>query len=315
MRKLRKIVYTIKTPELLLLDLDSTLLDTYGNQEGSAFNFHYGNKGYHPLVCFDGMTGDLIKIELRNGSDYSCTNVTNFLQPILDEFLNDYPTIPLFLRGDSGFATPKLYQQCESNGTSYAIRLKINNTLRSLATSIEEELTHMTKDNQIDYAVCYGEFMYQASSWDYPRRVVCKIEKPTNQMVHMFTFIVTNMDASPEKVIKFYCKRGTMENFIKEGKNGFDFHAVSSANKIVNANRLQVHALAYNIFNFFKRLVLPAKMRKLQIDTIRLKLIKIAVKVIRSARSIVFKLCSSCPYQQEYYETLHNIGRLMPKLE
>ena len=95
---------------------DSTLLDTYGHQEGEGFNFHYQNHGYHPLVCYDGITGDLLKIELRNGTDYSCTSVVDFLQPLLDEFLTEYPDVPLLLRGDSGFATPLLYKQCETNG-------------------------------------------------------------------------------------------------------------------------------------------------------------------------------------------------------
>ena len=163
---LRKRIYSIQMPQAVILDLDSTLLAAYGKQEGRAFNFHYRSNGYHPLVCYDGITGDLIKIYLRDGAAYSCTGVTNFLQPILDEYLNDYPTIHLLLRGDSGFATPDLYKQCEENGTSYVIRL--------------------------------------------------------------------------------------MENFIKESKSGFDFSAVSSHNRIVNANRVQVHALAYNIFNWFR---------------------------------------------------------------
>lgn len=77
-----------------------------------------------------------------------------------------------------------------------------------------------------------------------------------------------------------------MENYIKESKNGFDFAAVSSSSKIVNANRLQIHALAYNIFNWCKRLTLSASMRKQQIDTIRLKLLKIIIKVVYSARHI-----------------------------
>ena len=315
MRKLRKVVYAIKRPQLILLDLDSTLLDTYGHQEGEGFNFHYQNHGYHPLVCYDGVTGDLLKIELRNGTDYSCTGVVDFLQPLLDEFLTEYPDVPLLLRGDSGFATPVLYKQCETNGTSYAIRLKENKNLRALASDIEDHLYEMTQQDKVSYAAAYGEFMYQAGSWDYPRRVVCKVEKPTDQMVHLFTFSVTIMDSSPEDVIRFYCKRGTMENFIKESKNGFDFAAVSSSSKIVNANRLQVHALAYNIFNWFKRLALSAKMRKQQINTIRLKLLKIAAKVVHSARYTVFKLCSSCPYKDEFYETLENIRNLQPRLE
>lgn len=315
MRTFRRIIYSIKKPQLLLLDLDSTLLNTYGHQEGEGFNYHYQAHGYHPLVCFDGMTGDLLRIQLRDGTDYTSTGVVDFLQPLLDEFGQDYPDIPLLLRGDSGFTKPELYKQCETNGTSYVIRLKDNKVLRALAQEIDERLTEKTKDDLASYSVEYGEFMYQAGSWDYPRRVVCKVEKPASQFIHMFTFIVTNMDSSPEKLVKLYCKRGIMENFIKESKNGFDFNAVSSSSRIVNANRLQVHALAYNIFNWFKRLVLPASMQKQQIDTIRLKLLKIATRAVHSARYLILKLCNSCPYKKEFYETLDNIHRLQPKLE
>lgn len=314
-RILRKKIYSIQMPEAVILDLDSTLLEAYGKQEGRAFNFHYQSNGYHPLVCYDGITGDLIKIQLRDGTQYSCTGVVDFLQPVLDEYLNDYPTISLLLRGDSGFATPELYKQCEENGTGYVIRLKENKTLRSKATDLVDKLDEITQKNKVDYAVVYGEFMYQAGSWPYERRVVCKVEKPENQMVYLYTFIVTNMDSSPEYLIKFYCKRGLMENFIKESKSGFDFASVSSHTRIVNAGRLQVHALAYNIFNWFRRLALSAKMRKQRIDTIRLKLLKIAAKVIHSARYITFKLCSSCPYQNEFYETLSNISMLQPQVE
>ncbi len=161
-------------------------------------------------------------------------------------------------------------------------------------------------------AVVYGEIAYQAGSWDYPRRVVCNIEKPFGQMIHMYTFVVTNMDSSPEELIHFYCKRGQMENFIKECKTGFDMDYVSSSSQIVNANRVLIHALAYNLFNLFRRLVLPAKLRKDRIDTVRLKLMKIAARIVRSARYVVFKLCSSCPFQLEFYETLKNIRQIMP---
>ena len=137
------------------------------------------------------------------------------------------------------------------------------------------------------------------------------------QMIYMIIAGYFEDDASDEltNLIKFYCKRGLMENFIKESKSGFDFDSVSSHTRIVNANRLQVHALAYNIFNWFRRLVLSAKMRKQRIDTVRLKLLKIAAKVVHSARYITFKLCSSCPYKNEFYETLSNIGKLNIQLE
>ena len=85
--------------------------------------------------------------------------------------------------------------------------------------------------------------------------------------------------------------------------------------RIVNANRLQIHALAYNIFNWFRRLVLSANMRKQRIDTVLLKLLKIAAKIIRSARYMTFKLRSSCPNKDEFYKTLFNISKLCIQLE
>ena len=308
--KMREIIYTIQSPEQMVFDLDSTLLNTYGEQEGEAFNYHYQAHGYHPLLCYDGITGDLLKVELRDGTHYCSKEADEFMIPLLQEYRSKYPSLPLYLRGDSGFATPELYEACEENDCKYAIRLKQNKTLISLASDKANELQEATKFNTTDYAVTYGEFDYQAGSWTHPRRVVFKIEKPANQFVFMYTFVVTTMESKPYQVIRFYCARGKMENFIKECKDGFDFSSVSSRSKVVNANRLRMHALAYNLFNWFRRLVLAVSMRKQRIDTVRLKLLKVAAKVVRSARYITFKLCSSCPYKEEFYETLHNIQRL-----
>ena len=107
------------------------------------------------------------------------------------------------------------------------IRLKENGLLREKASYLVDELNEITRNNKVDYAVVYGEFLYKAKSWPYERRVVCKVEKPENQIVYMYTFVVTNMDSAPEYLIKFYCKRGLMENFIKESKSGFDFASVA----------------------------------------------------------------------------------------
>ncbi len=313
--KMREIVYSIKHPEQMLFDLDSTLLNTYGKQEGEGFNFHYQAHGYHPLLCYDGLTGDLLKAELREGTKYCSKDADRFMIPLMQEYRRKYPAMPLYLRGDSGFASPSLYEACEENDCKYAIRLKVNPTLMKYAEDEDEALYRATRDNMIDYAVEYGEFEYQAGSWDHERRVVFKVEKPYNQMTHLFTFVVTTMELEPYQVIQFYCGRGKMENFIKEGKSGFDFSSVSSHSMVVNANRLLIHVLAYNLFNWFRRLALAANMRKLRVDTIRLKLIKIAAKAVRTARYIVFKLCSSCPYKQEFSETLLNIQQLRPQLE
>lgn len=313
--KLRKVVYSINKPEFILLDLDSTLLNAYGKQEGEAFNYHYQAHGYHPLLCYDGLTGDLLKAELREGEKYCSNGAGEFMRPLLEEFKTNYSDLPLFFRGDSGFASPDLYEVLEEFDCKYVIRLKDNKKLRELAAAEDESLYRATQFDQIKYAVEYGEFMYQAGSWSHPRRVVFKIEKPYGQMVHMFTFIVTTTELEPYQAIQLYCGRGKMENFIKEGKNGFDFSSVSSSTKVVNANRLQVHALTYNLFNWFRRLALAASMRRQQVDTIRLKMLKVAARVVNSARYIHFRLCSSFPYKKEFYETMENIHHLQPQFE
>lgn len=309
-KQMRRIAYSVEMPEFVLLDIDTTLLDAYGKQEGADFNYHYQSNGYHPILCYDGITRDLLKAELRNGTDYCCKGAADFLQPLLDEYANEYPGIMLFLRGDSGFATPELFDQAETNGVSYAIRLKSNKRLMGLAGHLDDELSHITRSNAVDHAVVYGEFPYQAGSWKYPRRVVCKVEKPYGQLAHIYTFLVTNMDLGPDKVVQYYCGRGNMENFIKEGKNGFAFTTVSNASMMVNANLFQIRILAYTLFNYFRRMVLPKSMEKQQIDTIRIKLLKVASRVVHGARYVTYKICSCFPYKKEFMETLANISGL-----
>ena len=163
--KMREIVYSIQTPEHMLFDLDSTLLNTYGSQEGEGFNFHYQAHGYHPLLCYDGITGDLLKAELREGTQYCSKDADAFMIPLMQEYRTKFPSMPLYLRGDSGFASPGLYEACEENDCKYAIRLKQNTTLLRYAQDADEALYRATKENQIDYAVEYGEFEYQAGSW------------------------------------------------------------------------------------------------------------------------------------------------------
>ncbi len=174
--------------------------------------------GYHPLLCYDGLTGELLKAELRDGTQYCSKEAGRFMKSLLEEFIEDFPDIPLYLRGDSGFASPDLYKVLEDKDCKYEIRLKENAKLRVLAEEANHALYRATKFNQVDYAVEYGEFMYQAASWSHPRRVVFKIEKPYDQMIHMYTFIVTTMELESYQVIRFYCGLCFCQQFIQGGE-------------------------------------------------------------------------------------------------
>ena len=133
----------------------SSIRSIYGKQEGEGFNFHYQAYGYHPLLCYDGLTGDLLKTELRDGTLYCSNGADKFMEPLFQEY--EERGIKSYLCSDSGFSSPKLYKDCEMNGCSYAIRLKQNSSLIALASDKDEDLYQATKRDQISYAVTYGE--------------------------------------------------------------------------------------------------------------------------------------------------------------
>ena len=312
MRELRKAVYLLEgIPNQILLDLDTTLIATFGLQEGASYNHHYGSNGYHPLLCYDGFTGDLLRGWLRDGAKYCSKGAAALLAPLIRELKEDAVGVNLFARGDSGFATPELYDLFEDEGVGYFIRLKANPTLYKKAKTLEMKLFRHTKYDLISYAAVYGQFYYQADSWRAPRMVKVKIEKPAGTFDHRFTFIVTNLPMSAEYVVSTYCERGKMENFIKECKDGFGVRTASSKSRSTNANRMQANLMAYNVFNYFRRLALPKSMASDRIDTVRFKLVKVASRVISHACKTEIRMCSHCVHKNEFIETFNNIQEII----
>ncbi|WP_019412790.1 IS1380 family transposase [Paenisporosarcina sp. TG20] len=307
-------VQLVKPSDGYIFDIDSANFETTGNQENTAYNAHYRTMGFHPLFLFDGLTGDCIKAVLRSGNVYTSNGVVEFLEPVLIHFKELYPHCPIIIRGDSGFASPGLYELCEKYDVHFVIRLKANAKLNGFAQALEAQIT---KNLEITSKPCvfYQEMNYKAASWHTERRVIIKLEKPTDELLFTYTFIVTSLSANAKNIVKTYQNRGTMENFIKEGKNGFAFDWLSSHSQKTNAIRLQMSVLAYNFHNWFRRICLPNKVRNQTMETIRSQLIKIAGKVIRSSRYITFKLCSSCLYKDAFWQTLRNIQRLQVKIE
>lgn len=134
---------------------------------------------------------------------FTLPKMQQIVNPLLFEFQENYPTIDIYLRGDSGFADVLLYEKLESNGVSYAIRLKESRLLRDASADYFTELCELIRDNQVDYVVVYGEFFYKADSWLYPRRVAVKVEKPYGQLTYLYTFIVTNMESKLRKSLVY----------------------------------------------------------------------------------------------------------------
>ena len=299
-----------KETKQIVLDLDSTLFNTFGKQEGSAFNFHYSSNGYHPLMLFNGLNGDLMKVELRSGSVYTSKNIKDFLEPVLKWLKEKYPNAYLLVRADSGFATPELYNLCEEYDVEFLIRLKANATLKKHS---EEAVNAFMDAYGADYTkqhVMYDEFLYQAKSWKAPLRVICRVERAAGELFPRATFIVTTLVAEPKLVVKAYNKRGNMENFIKETKLDFSMESASHSSFMANAVKCLIKALAYNVANIMKRVVLPKDRQSCRMLSIRTDLIKIACRAVTSARRTVFKLCSSSPFKELFRQAMRRIDLL-----
>jgi len=296
-------------PKALIFDLDSTHSDTFGNQEDTAFNSHYGTVGYHPLVAFDGVTGDFLKAKLRPGNVYTSNGVVEFIQPLIEHYNEKFPATTLFVRGDSGFAVPALYDLCDKESVYFVIRLKSNANLQRIA----EEIHPSSTPSDVTKTECYfEETVYQAKSWSKPRKVIVKSVRPAGELFFVHSFFVTNLvDAfSPKDIVLSYQKRGTMENYIKEAKNGFNLDKMNSHAFQVNEVKMMLSLLAYNLTNWLRTLSFPKEQRNMQIETIRTRIIKVASKLVRSGRSLYFKLSSSFVYQEFFWKVLSRIQKL-----
>lgn len=302
-------VRLIRNTNEMIFDLDSTHSDTFGNQEQTDYNHHYQTNGYHPLVVFDGLTGDFLKAELRSGNRYTSHGVKEFLRPLFKHYEKQVPVSNILVRGDSGFATPELYTLCEEHKSRYVIRLKNNRKLGQLA----EQFVQIGDDQEWEKTeIHYHSTVYQAKSWTTPRRVCIRSTREGGELLFRHEFIITNLseDISSQTVFRTYAKRGTMENFIKEAKNGFFFDKTDSPRFIENQVRMMLSVLAYNLVNFLKTTCFEGVWRGLQVNTIRLRLLKVAGKLVKTGRQIYLKLSSHHVFQKEFYRAFHRIRKV-----
>ncbi len=288
----------------LILDLDSSVSETYGRQQGTAYNGHFECLCYHPLFLFN-QFGELESAMLRRGNHASAKFWRKVLLPVIERYrgLN----IPKFFRGDAAFAIPGLYQLLEQEGYGYTIRIKSNAVLER---EIEHLLTRPVGRPSHKPKVFYHSFQYQAKSWQRPRRVVAKVEWHAGELFPRVGFIVTNLNKYSQNVVKFYNGRGTAEQWIKEGKNAVKWTKLSCRTFKDNQARLQLFALAYNLGNFLRRLALPKPVKHWSLTTLREKLVKIGAKVTRHAKYVTFQLAEVAVPRRLFAAILDRIARL-----
>ncbi len=297
-------VHTRRPPRVIVLDMDSSESPTYGAQEGSAYNGHFGCTCYHPLFVFNQL-GDLERCALRSGNVHSAAGWRDVLEPVVARYRGTVKR--LYFRGDAAFANPEIYEFLEAEGYGYAIRLPTN---RVVQEKIGYLLSRPVGRPPLEVRRYYASFAYQAGSWKKPRRVVAKVEWHPGELCPRVGFIVTNLARPAERIVGFYNHRGTCEQYIKEGKGAVKWTRLSCRSFAANAVRLQLHALAYNLGNFMRTLAMPKTAEPWSLTSLREKLIKIGAKVVSHGRYVTFQMAEVAVSERMFKDILMLIARL-----
>ncbi len=209
------------------------------------------------------------------------------------------PRVEIEVRADSGFATPKLYDFCEQEGLQYVIGLSRNPRLeRSVEPLLQQSRRRFEESGESQRE--FGEFLYQAKTWEQPRRVVAKVE--VNEVGINRRFVVANRtDLAPGRLYDHYTDRGQTENYIKAFKTHLAMDRLSCHRFWANQFRLLLHALAYQMFLIFRDYLYGTPWQKLEVETLRRRVLKIGARVRQTTRRIWVHFSSAYPEQRIFW--------------
>ena len=295
-------------PEQIILDIDTTDLALHGKQEGRFYHGHYGHHCYLPLYIFCG--DHVLCTRLRPSSIGPAVGAKKEVARIVQRIRQQWPGVPIILRGDSGFCVDELLAWCEENQVDYVLGLARNKRLEALVAEALGEAKQKWEATQQPARV-FIEFEHETVSgtWSRKRRVVAKAEHIDGKSNPRF--IVTSLAAETwDKRALYeetYCARGDMENRIKEQ---FVLFADRVSSSTMRANQLRVYfsVIAYTLMNGLRRLGLRTTvLAAAQVGTIRLKLLKIGALVRVTVRKVWIRMATSYPSQALFAQVLQQL--------
>jgi Transposase DDE domain group 1 len=264
-------------PKRVLLDFDATDDPAHGEQEGTYYHGYYRERIYHPLVVFDRETDQLITAVLRPGNTHASRGALAILKRIVSRLREAWPPVEIEIRADAGFAVPEVYDYCEREGIGYTIGLISNPRLESLAQDLLGRAQTESQEREGEKVRLLSSASYRAGSWECARRVIYKAEvlqKGTNTR-----FVVTSRSDGPEQLYEWYVRRGEAEGWIKDFKRALKADRLSCHRFFANQFRLLLHAAAYWLLDTLRRRLVESGVKRMQLDTLRLFLIKIGGRV------------------------------------
>jgi hypothetical protein len=294
-------------PEELILDFDPTDDPVHGNQDQRFFHGYYDEYCFLPLYVFCG--SQLLVAYLRPANIDGALHSRAILKLLVKRFRRQWPNVRILFRGDSGFCRWKLMRWCDRHDVGYIIGLARNAVLERLAKPWTERSAAQFAQTQEKQRL-FGEFSYAAETWDHARRVIVKaehLEQGPNSR-----FVVTNLTGEPQKLYDdLYCQRGQAENRIKEQQLGLFADRTSCHDFVANQFRVLLSAAAYILLDSLRRQTLSGtELAHAQVDTIRLRLLKIGARVVCSVRRIVIHLAEGYPLKDLFARILGHLRAL-----
>src|SRR3989449_9628819 len=298
----------------ITIDLDPTDDPTHGQQELTFFNGHYDTWCYLPVVAtvtFDDEAEQYaVAAVLRPGNVPASRGARGLLRRLLGKLRAAFPTAPLRVRLDGGFATPALFAFLEAQPVEYLVAMASNGRLEKRARRLMGRARMLSRTSGRTEHL-YGETRYAARKWPRKRRVIIKAEvvrHPGRAPKNNPRFVVTNLPDAPETVYGIYCQRGDMENRLKELHPGLELDRTSCSRFLANQFRGLLTLAAYVLFQELQRRAQGTACADAQVTTLRERLLKLAVWVERSVRRIVLHLPMTFPWLRTWRQLARAAG-------
>lgn len=282
-------------PQELVLDFDATDDAVHGKQEGRFFHGYYDHYCFLPLYVF--CEDRLLVSYLRPSNIDGALHAWAILKLLVQRFREVWPKVRIIVRGDSGFCRWKMMRWCDRRKVFYVLGIAKNSVLERHAASFLEEAEARFQESGVKQRY-FHEVRYAAKTWDQQRRVIVKAERLLEGP--NLRFVVTNLhDRKPQDVYDgLYIARGDMENRIKEQQGMLFADRTSCHAFLANQFRLLLSSTAYLLVEHLRRTTLhDTELAGAQVSTIRLKLFKVAARVMVSVRRVILNLSSAYPLQ------------------
>lgn len=284
------------------LDLDSTILTRYGEQEGAKRGYNPtkpGRNSHHPLIAFIAEVRMAVNFWLRSGDSYTANNFYAFIENTFERLKGK--TIGL-LRADSGFFDQKILKYLENRlcPINYIIAARFYQPIKK-AIVRQQEFIRLADGIEI------AETMYRAIGWEEARRLIIVRQtiterpKATGKQLRLFpdellyqhyrySCFVTNLTLPAHAVWALYRMRADAENRIKELKEDFGVGSFNVQEFFATEAALNFVLMAYNLMSLFRQVILQQRTAQPQLKTLRYRVFSIGSYIIQRGNDHILKL-------------------------